>query len=60
MKHFLIADFNAGIVNIEAVKVFHDKLAQTDQPGAGAGLIAEFDLDLIDQQRQVAVTLDMM
>ena len=60
MEHFLIADFDTGIVDIETVEVFHHEFAQAYQTGTGAGLIAKFDLDLIDQQRQVAVALDVM
>ena len=31
MEHFLITDFDAGIVDIEAIKVFHHELTQAHQ-----------------------------
>ena len=43
------------VVQVEAVRVLHHELAAAQQPGTRAGLVAVLGLDLIDDERQVAV-----
>ena len=45
----------AGIVEIEGVGILHPKLAQAQQSGLGARLIAKLFLDLIPHLRQLLV-----
>ena len=49
------SDLQAGIVDVEAVRVLHRELAPTQEPGTRSGLVAELVLDLVDHQREVAI-----
>ena len=54
----LVAVVQPGLVGIAAVAVLHDELADADQPAAGARLVAELGLEVVDDQRQLTVALD--
>ena len=51
----VVADLEALVVDVEAVGVLHRELAAAQQPGSGAGLVAELVLDLVDHEGQVLV-----
>ncbi len=51
----VVRRLQAGVVEVEAVRVLHHELAATQQTGAGTGLVAVLGLDLVDRQRQVLV-----
>ena len=47
------------MVNIEAVRVFHVEFAHANEAAARARLVAELCLYLVDDERQVAVAVDI-
>ncbi len=51
----LVALVEAGGVAVEGVGVLHDELARAQHPGARARLVALLDLEVVEDQRQVAV-----
>ena len=51
----VVAALQAFVVDVEAVRVLHHKLAGTHQPSAWTGFVAVLGLDLINVQRQVFV-----
>ena len=53
----LVAVVQPGLVDVERVAVLHDELADADQPAARARLVAELGLEVVDDQRQLAVAL---
>ncbi len=54
----LIGDLESRRIAVEAVGVLHDELAGAQDAGARAGLVALLDLEVVEQQWQVAVGLD--
>ena len=59
LGHGLIALFQALFACVEAVGVLHVELADPDQPRSRSHLIAELGLNLIQNERKVAVALDV-
>ena len=51
----LVALLEAGLVRVEGVGVLHDELAGAQHAGAGARLVALLDLEVVEDERQVAV-----
>ena len=51
----LVRALQAGVVDVERVRVLHDELASAQDAGAGSRLVAELRLDLVDHERQVLV-----
>ena len=51
----LVRHLQAGIVDVERVRVLHRELAPSQQPGARPRLVTELPLDLVDRERQVLV-----
>src|SRR5512139_3120142 len=60
LEHTLVADIQPLIIRIKAIGVFHGKLSYPQQTSAGAGFIPEFDLYLINIQREITVALHIM
>ncbi len=60
LEHPVVALAQPGFVAVEAVQVLHAELADTEQPAAGARLVAELGLNLVQEQGQVAVALDVV
>ena len=56
----VIAVPRAGLVEVEAVGVLHQELAAAHHAEAGADLVAELPLDMVERARQVAVALDVV
>ena len=54
----LIGSFEPRRVAVEAVGVLHDELAGPEHAGARPRLVALLDLEVVEDQRQVAVGLD--
>ena len=50
-----IGVFEAGIVDVERVRVLHHELAAAQNPRARAGFIAVLGLNLVDHQRKVLI-----
>ena len=50
-----VADVEAGLVAVAGVAVLHHELADADQAAAGPGLVAELRLEVVDDERQLAV-----
>ncbi len=59
VPHLAVALHRARLVEVEAVGVLHDELATAQQARAGARLVAELHLDLIEVDGQLAVALDV-
>ena len=57
--HPLVRDVQPFLVGVEGVSVLHDELAAAEQSRAGARLVPELGLDLVDVERQVPVRLDV-
>ena len=51
----VVGDVEALAVAVERVGVLHDELARPQHAGARAGLVALLDLEVVEDQRQVAV-----
>ena len=51
----LVGNIQPGIVNIEGIRILHDKFAATDQTRARTRFIAILRLDLVDSQRKILV-----
>ena len=51
----VVAGLQALLVAVEGVGVLHDELARAQHPGARARLVALLDLEVVEDQRQVAV-----
>ena len=56
----VVALVEAGRVDIEGVGVLHDELADTEQAGLGAGLVAELGLDLVPDLRELLVAAQLV
>jgi hypothetical protein len=50
-----VADLQPRLIAIEAVGVLHDELACSQHACAGAQLITTLDLNVVEDQRQIAV-----
>jgi hypothetical protein len=55
--HLRIGAGEVGLVAMERVGVLHHELAAADEPAAGARLVAELGLDLVEHDGQLAVGL---
>ena len=53
-----VAHVEAGVVEVARVRVLHHELADADEAAAGARLVAELRLEVVDDHRQLAVALD--
>ena len=53
-----IAHVEPGVVEVAAVGVLHDELADADQAAARARLIAELRLEVVELDRELAIALD--
>ena len=54
----VVGDVEPLAVTVEGVGVLHDELAGAQHPGPGPRLIALLDLEVVEDERQVAVGLD--
>ena len=55
LEHLLVADVRARIVPVEGIGVLHQKFAPAHQAEAGADLVAELGLDLVQVHGKLAV-----
>ena len=55
-----VAAVEAGFIQIKAVAVLHDELADAQEAGAGAGFVAEFGLDLVPGLRKLLVAVELI
>ena len=58
--HLVVGVLQALFAGVEGIGVFHDELTRTHHTEARAGFIAEFGLNLIQVQRQLAVAADVV
>ena len=58
--HLAVGDDGAGVVDVEAVGVFHEEFAAAHDAEAGADFVAEFPLDVVEVLRQFAIGLDAL
>ena len=58
-EHLVIGMGRAGMVDVERIGVLHEELTPAHQSEAGAHLIAEFPLDVIEIKRQASVRFDV-
>ena len=56
----VVAGVEAGVVDVEGVGVLHDELADAQQAGLGAGLVAELGLDLVPDLRELLVAAELV
>ena len=59
LVHHPIRLFETRVVDVERVGVLHDELARPHHAEAGADLVAELGLDLVEVERQLAVAADL-
>jgi hypothetical protein len=57
-EHAVVGHVQVGVVDVEAVEVLHGELARPHEAAAGARLVAELRLHLVDEDGQLAVALD--
>src|SRR5205823_4150156 len=55
-----VALLQSGLVDVEAVRVLHHELADTEKPRARSRLVATFRLEVIDDLRHLLVALDFL
>ena len=60
LRHHLVAGFGRSHIPIKAVRVFHGELAPTQQTKAGAALVAELGLNLVEILGQLFVAFDFL
>ena len=60
LRHHLVAGLGGCGVAVKAVGVLHDELSPTHQPKAGAALVTEFGLDLVEVFRQLLVAAQFL
>ena len=53
--HGAVGLLQGGLIGVEGIGVFHDEFPTAHQPEAGANLISELGLNLIEAHRQLAV-----
>jgi hypothetical protein len=58
LVHGRVGVFEAGFVGVERVAVFHDEFATAHEAEAGADFVAEFGLDLVEVDGELAVGAD--
>ncbi len=58
--HGLVADLGGVAVLVEGIGVLHDELAATHQAKAGAALVAELGLDLVEVLGQLLVAFELL
>ena len=56
----VVGEVEARRVNVEGVAVLHEELADAEQAGLGAGLVAELGLDLVPDLRELLVGADLV
>ncbi len=56
----LVGEIEAGVIDIEGVGVLHDELADAEEAGFGAGLVAELGLDLIPDLGELLVAAELV
>ncbi len=54
----VVGEIEAGFVDVEGVGVLHDELADAEEAGFGAGLVAEFGLDLVPDLGELLVAAE--
>ena len=54
----LVGAVEPRLVDVARVAVLHDELADAEQAAAGAGLVSELRLEVVDDHRQLAVAPD--
>ena len=59
LRHSIIGNVESALIDIEAISVLHVELAHTNQTAAWSRLIAELRLNLVDDEREVAVAVDV-
>ena len=59
LAHHRVALGQRALIGMEGVGVLHDELARTHHAEARPHLVAELELDLVEVDRQLAVTLDV-
>ncbi len=57
---FAVGLVEAGLVDVEGVGVLHDELADAEEAGLGAGLVAELGLDLIPDLGELFVAAELL
>ncbi len=55
----VVAGVEAGVVDVEGVGVLHDELADAEEAGLGAGLVAELGLDLVPDLGELLVAAEL-
>ncbi len=56
----VVAGVEAGFVDVEGVGVLHDELADAEEAGLGAGLVAELGLDLVPDLGELLVAAELV
>ncbi len=55
----VVGEVEAGFVEVEGVAVLHEELADAQEPGLGAGLVAELGLDLVPDLGELLVGAEL-
>ena len=55
----VVAEVEAGVVEIEGVGILHQELTDAEQAGLGTGLVAEFGLDLVPDLGELLVAAEL-
>ena len=55
LVHGAVGLLEGGLIGVEGIGIFHDEFAPAHQPEAGANLISELCLNLIETYRQLPV-----
>ena len=58
-EHLVIGMLGAGLIDIERVRILHQKFTAAHQAEARTHLVAEFPLDVIEVERQILVRADI-
>ena len=56
----LIVALQAGLIAVKTVGILHHELARAQDPGPRARLVALLDLEVVEDQRQIAVGADRL
>jgi hypothetical protein len=56
----VVGDVEAGLVDVEGVRVLHKELADAEEAGFGARLVPELGLDLIPDLRELLVAAELV
>ena len=60
LLHQIELTLHIRFIGMEAVAVFHQELTSAHQPETGSDLIAEFEVDLVEIERQLLIALDAL